>query len=178
MTDFATERLLLRPFTVDDADFVWDMYSRWEVQRYLGREPRVLADRAEAVAVTERLAAPNPEPHGRWAITDRSTGRPLGMVLLKVLPASGTGAPSGDTEVGWHLHPDVWGRGYATEAAGRLLVHAFDAGISEVLAVTYPANTASQRVARRLGMTHRGTTDAYYDVTCELFGVERAQAPG
>ncbi|NEB07143.1 GNAT family N-acetyltransferase, partial [Streptomyces sp. SID13726] len=38
-------------------------------------------------------------------------------------------------------------------------------------AVTHPDNAASQAVCRRIGMTHRGTTDAYYGTTCELFDV-------
>ena len=48
MIELTTERLLLRPFTDADVDFVLDVYSRAEVQRYIGRTPRVMADRAEA----------------------------------------------------------------------------------------------------------------------------------
>lgn len=92
------------------------------------------------------------------------------MLLLKSIPASGTdGAPSGDTEIGWHLHPDAWGHGYASEAAARVLRFAFEAGLEKVVAVTNPANTASQSVCRRIGMRHKGQTDAYYDTICELF---------
>ncbi|MGN6197380.1 GNAT family N-acetyltransferase [Humibacter sp.] len=45
-----TERLVLRPWRLDDhdIDFAYDLYSRWDVQRYIGRTPRVIADRAEA----------------------------------------------------------------------------------------------------------------------------------
>jgi RimJ/RimL family protein N-acetyltransferase len=50
-----TERLILRPWEPKDADFVLDLYSRWEVQRFIGNPPRVMADRAEA---EERIRVP------------------------------------------------------------------------------------------------------------------------
>jgi RimJ/RimL family protein N-acetyltransferase len=77
--------------------------------------------------------------------------------------------PSGDTEIGWHFHPNYWGHGYATEAAAAVLAHALDSGLDKVVAVTAPANTASQRVCLRIGMTHRGQTDRYYNALCELY---------
>ena len=61
-----------------------------------------------------------------------------------------------------------------------MLAHAFGAGLETVYAVTHPGNVASQRLCRRLGMTHLGRTDRYYRMTCELFRVsgERAGASG
>ncbi|UTT71610.1 GNAT family N-acetyltransferase [Arthrobacter sp. DNA4] len=38
------------------------------------------------------------------------------------------------------------------------------------MAVTHPANAASQRVSRRIGLAHRGQTGKYYNALCELFG--------
>jgi RimJ/RimL family protein N-acetyltransferase len=95
----------------------------------------------------------------------------VGTLLLKSIPASGTALQqaSGDTEIGWHFHPDYWGKGYATEAASAVLAHGFSEGLDLVVAVTAPENLASQKVCTRLGMKHRGTTDRYYDATCELF---------
>lgn len=184
MTVLHTPRLLLRPWTTsdDDVDFLFDMYSRWEVQQYIGREPRVMADRAKAV---ERAARWQTVPSGVdgmpgvLAITDARSGDRYGSVLLKALPASGDAdplPPSGETEVGWHLHPDAWGSGYASEAAQRVLQEAWRAGLPRVLAVTHPGNTASQAVARRIGMRDRGLTDRFYNVTCALFEIERPAA--
>jgi RimJ/RimL family protein N-acetyltransferase len=176
-----TQRLTLRPFRLDDADFLFDMYSRWEVQRFIGREPKVMTDRTEAIERAQRLASLDHPVHGVWAITETETGRQHGALLLKELPASGYTEPlqpSGNIEIGWHLHPDAWGRGYATEAATRVLQHAFDNGVSRVLAVTYPQNAASQRVALRIGMRDLGITEDYYNATCALFGIDRpAESP-
>lgn len=180
MEDLHTARLLLRRWTTDDADvdFLFDLYSRWEVQRFIGRWPRVSTERAEAVQRAARYAGLDEPVHGIWAVSDLVTGRLHGTLLLKELPESGPVeplAPSGETEIGWHLHPDAWGHGYATEAAGRVLEHAFAHGLVRVLAVTHPDNTASQRVAGRIGMRAQGVTGRYYNTTCALF---RADRPG
>jgi RimJ/RimL family protein N-acetyltransferase len=71
------------------------------------------------------------------------------------------------------LHPDAWGQGYAHEAASLGLGCAFTAGLTKVLAVTHPDNTASQALCRRLGMRHEGRTDPYHNMTCELFSADR-----
>ena len=168
-----TGRLLLRPWGEDDLATVFDIYSRWEVARYLGRTPAVMTESSQALASLARWAAIPGPVHGVWAIIPRGTSTPVGSALLKLLPLSEGGAISADTEIGWHLHPDAWGNGYATEAAGRLLDHAWASGLTEVFAVTYPENAASQAVCRRLGMTYLGPTDRYYDLTCELFRVTR-----
>jgi RimJ/RimL family protein N-acetyltransferase len=187
MLTLTTTRLTLRPWTHDDAEAILDIYSRWDVMRFIGTTPQVLTTLEEAAARVERWDAVDDGTHGVWAVVPREAPAdasppdahpahdvPVGTILLKPIPASGTGdplQPSGDTEIGWHFHPHAWGRGYATEAAAAVLVHAFARGLDRVVAVTHADNAASQAVCRRIGMTYRGTTDAYYDTTCELFDV-------
>ena len=172
MQSLTSDRLRLREWTLGDVDFVLDMYSRWEVQRYIGRQPRVMRDRGEAVATVTRWRSVKEPGHGIWAVEHRETGSVLGTMLLKSIPASnaeGPMRPSGDTEIGWHFHPDAWGNGYAREAAAEVLRHAFAAGLQTVVAVTHSENTASQTVCERIGMVHLGQTDRYYTTRCELF---------
>jgi RimJ/RimL family protein N-acetyltransferase len=88
----------------------------------------------------------------------------MGTVILVRLPDG-----DGELEVGWHLHPDAWGHGYATEAARAVLTRAFRRGVGEVFAVVRPDNAASLSVCRRLGMAGLGRTDRYYDSELELF---------
>ena len=58
-------------------------------------------------------------------------------------------------EIGWLLHPDVHGRGYATEAARELLRLAFgELGLHRIIAEADSANGPSVAVMRRLGMRH------------------------
>jgi RimJ/RimL family protein N-acetyltransferase len=172
VVDLTSERLILRRWEADDADFVFDMYSRWEVQRFIGRVPKIMEDRSEAVALIERLRSLDHPVQGYWAVAEKATGRLVGTVLLKPIPASGDSVPlqpSGDIEIGWHFHPDFWGNGYATEAASVVLEHAFRSGLEMVVAVTSPENLASQNVCLRIGLVERGLTDRYYNTRCALF---------
>ncbi|MER7456702.1 GNAT family N-acetyltransferase [Micromonospora sp. NPDC126480] len=171
MRTVASARLLLRPWRADDADFLLDLESRWEVVRFLGARPRTMNNREDALASIARRCAIDDPIHGIWAITTAADGRLVGNLLLKPIPLSAgepTGGPA-EVEIGWHLHPDAWGHGYATEAAAAVLDDAFSRGLPRVIAVTSPDNHASQAVCRRLGMTHLGRTTRYYDTTNELF---------
>jgi RimJ/RimL family protein N-acetyltransferase len=67
-----------------------------------------------------------------------------------LIPDHGIGP---DVEIGWRLVRKAWGRGIATEAARRLLTHAFAmVELPRVVADIASANRASQRVAEKIGM--------------------------
>ncbi|HEY4627466.1 MAG TPA: GNAT family N-acetyltransferase, partial [Blastococcus sp.] len=105
---------------------------------------------------------------GCWAID--VPGRAIaGTVLFKPLPNG-----VGEVEVGWHLHPDSWGHGYATEAARAVIERGFGLGLPEVYAVVRPGNEASMAVCCRLGMAPLGRLRRWYDVDLEAF---RLMAP-
>ena len=166
--ELRTARLRLRPWTTcrDDLARLVDLYGRAEVTRWLGGTPSVTP--VELVARWRTVA----EADGRfgvWALELADTGTVAGTVLLKPLPDG-----VGEVEVGWHLHPDSWGRGYATEAARAVITRAFEAGLPEVYAVVRPGNTASVAVCTRLGMTPLGRMRRWYDVELDAF---RLMAP-
>lgn len=170
-THVSTERLVLREWTrsPEDRAFLFDMYRRPEVRRFLG-DGRVMAEAAEVDGLLDRWTALADGVRGIRAVT-AADGERLGSVLLKHIPWS-AGVADGrdpDVEIGWHFHPEAWGSGYATEAASAVLALAHDAGIARVVAVTNPENAASGAVARRIGMTGVGETDDYYDTTCALY---------
>src|SRR5512145_3011102 len=109
MSLWETDRLIIRDWTEEPADLerIFDMLSRWEVARWLGAQPRVLTDPAEAGEVVRRRRARGSADgcHGIWAVEVRETGLAVGTVLVVPLPGLG-GAPTDDIEIGWHLHPD------------------------------------------------------------------------
>ena len=168
-----TERLILRPFAAEDADFLFDMFRRPEVARWSsGGTP--MTHRDEAVARIGRHPArigDRPEA-GIFLATSRESGARLGMAMLVPIPASaGTGRD--DMEIGWHFHPDAWGHGFATEAAEALVDRAFTADIPELYAVTDPLNAPSQAVCLRLGMTDLGLRTDWYDKELRAFRLDR-----
>lgn len=115
-----------------------------EVTRFVRR-----LERAEAA---ERLRLAEAEwferSHGMFAVLDRSGGGFLGRAGLKYWPQFD------ETEVGWVLRRDAWGHGYATEAARACLDWGFAAlDVPYLTAMIHPENEASNRVARRLGMS-------------------------
>jgi len=173
VTGYGTERLIMREWTDDppEIDRVFDIYSRWEVARWLGATPKAMADRAEAAELVRRWRMRNNadgDPFGTWAIEVRDTGVVAGTVLFKRLPNSDGSAPT-DVEVGWHLHPDSWGHGYGTEAARGIVQRGFAAGLPEVYAVVYPGNERSVALTRRLGMQPLGITDRWYGIKLEAY---------
>lgn len=119
MRTVVSNRLRLRPWQDEDADFLLDLESRWEVVRFVGPQPTIMNDRERALASIARRRAIDDPVHGIWAVTTAADGRLVGNLLLKPIALS-AGEPAGgpaEVEIGWQLHPESWGHGYATEAA-------------------------------------------------------------
>lgn len=164
-----TERLILRPWTHEDALRLFDIFRRPEVARWSGNgQPmRVVAESHARIDRQSERAGPHLAT-GVFAAGRKDNGVVAGMCMLVPIPAS-AGVDRSDMEVGWHLHPDSWGHGFATEAALALLDRGFTAGLSEIYAVTDPDNVRSQAVCRRLGMTDLGMQTDWYDVELRAF---------
>lgn len=165
---FETERLIVREFSLDDLDEAFQIYSRPEVAVTLRREPAKSLD--ELRPVLERIVATyRNQPLGSWALVERESGRMIGTGILKALP------DDEKIEVGWHLHPDFWGRGLASEFGRSALRYGFqDQDLSAIYAIVLPDNEPSIRVARRIGLRELGMTDRYHDLELAFFGLDRA----
>ncbi|ROT32759.1 GNAT family N-acetyltransferase [Micromonospora sp. HM5-17] len=166
-TIYATDRLVVRDWTQEPADLdrVFDMYSRPEVVRFLNVPLFPLRDRAGAAETVRRWQARNAifgAGYGIWAVQRRDNDLVVGTTMLKPLPGTDEAKLTDDIEVGWHLHPDSWGQGYATEAARGAIERGFALGVDEIYAVVSPGNEASMRVARRIGMTAIGRRTSWY----------------
>lgn len=192
MEHFTTARLIARDWTAADLDAAFAIYGRDEVARWLGPQPRrlvpTLADMREILdrRITHGLDHPD---YGLWALELRATGQVAGAVLLAPLPGDGAAV-----EIGWHLNPDYWGAGFATEAGRGAIALAFGVDkvghdqvwpeladraarpvLASVEAVVDPDNVRSLNVCRRLGMRHLGQTSQYYGLTLEHFELTRAE---
>ena len=148
-----TERLVLRLMTEADIDDIHSYQSREDVCRYLLFDPRSRDEVAEKVA--KHASATTLEKDGDY------------LQLALELPAT-PGAPArviGDSyftisslensrgEIGWTLHPDFAGHGYAAEAARAVLDIAFRTiRLHRVYAELDPRNDASIDLCERLGM--------------------------
>ena len=86
----------------------------------------------------------------------------MGTVSCGRLPGSD------EVEIGWYLHPDSEGHGYATEAARALLSRTLAGAVDRVWAIMWPHNEPSARVAGSIGMNDLGVvTDPWYGTDVE-----------
>ena len=149
LPDATTERLELRRFTRDDLDALAVVFAKPEVWEF--PYGRAFSRDETATFLENQIRHWDTCGFGCWLVIERATDRVIGyaglsvpMFLPAILPA---------VEVGWRFDPDVWGNGYATEAARCALDQAFTTlGLAEVCSVVQAENAASVSVAERLGM--------------------------
>jgi ribosomal-protein-alanine N-acetyltransferase len=154
-----TARLVLRPFADFDRPAFFALNAHPLVIESLGSSP----SRTESDGMIERYSAEMAqEGWGLWAVGEAEEGGAafVGTVGLHRVRRELPFAPA--VEIGWRLHPDFWGLGYATEAAGAALWFGFEeAGLTEIVSLTATVNTKSQAVMVRIGM--RRDVDGDFD---------------
>jgi RimJ/RimL family protein N-acetyltransferase len=133
--------------TGDDLDDIAALLGDPEVMRYYRRP----YDRDEALAwIWWNLGLYRQEGFGLWLVTLRETGEFVGDCGLTPQEIEGTT----DIEVGYHVRPELQGRGYATEAAAACRDLARDElGVHRLISIIHPDNTPSQRVAEKIGLS-------------------------
>ena len=147
MTILQTPRLLLREFTLEDADALALVVSDPETMRYYPAP----YDRAGVEQWIERNRQRyRDDGVGLWAMELTQTGEMIGdcgIILQQV-----EGEPL--YEIGYHLRRDFWGQGLATEAAIACRDWAFaHLKTDRLISLIRPENLPSRRVAERNGMT-------------------------
>ena len=151
-------RLLFRRPTMDDRAWWMEYMSNAEAIRFM---PFTLGSHDDCTYFIQRsLDRAARDGSGLNVIIDRTMDRPMGMVGLLVQEVDGVT----ELEIGYHLLPSAWGRGYATEAAIACKEFAREHELApSVISLIDPGNSNSQAVAKRNGMTlekrtvHRGT---------------------
>jgi RimJ/RimL family protein N-acetyltransferase len=144
-----TQRLLLRPAALDDLDATWAMRQLDSVSRWLTRAPQSLEE--------YRTQFEDPESLAKSLVIELG-GEVIGDLMVAVgdawAQAEVTDQAKGvQADLGWVLHPDHGGRGFATEAVREVLRICFeDLGLRRVTAGCFAANEASRRLMERLGM--------------------------
>ena len=166
MHSVETRRLLLRQFTPADLADLYAILSDPEVVRYVGTgEPASLAEAEAALLSFGR----HWERHGfgRWAATEKDTGRLVGYGGLRMLI---------DTpEVVYHLAKAHWGRGLATEMARASLQYGFgERGFERIVAIAMIENRASIHVMEKIGMAYEGYAN-YFSIDVVQYSISREE---
>lgn len=169
--EFQTERLLLRPFTMDDFEAWYPLDQDPRVMQYIWKcKPKPMT-REDAIHRLEYIV----DYHNRFpgfgimATIERSTERLMGWTALKDLDQTEL------IEIGYRYFPEFWGKGYATEAAGQLVGHGFKTlDLPLISAVTHPDNKASKRVLQKLGLQFV-RKEVFYDTDVDYFELKQSE---
>lgn len=160
--ELRSARLLLRPVAASDADAMQSYRGREDVVRYLLHDP--LSPAATRARIAQALERWDEYP-AEWfslnfaveLLDPEAGGEAIGDLRVWNLLPDGSAPASEQPSIFWlgyAFHPDMQGRGYAREAAARLVGWLFDEhGASEVRAIAWAPNAASIGLLEKLGFT-------------------------
>jgi ribosomal-protein-alanine N-acetyltransferase len=147
---FETERLLLRLFTIQDAELIWQLNFDPEVTRFT-HDPVTDIDHAAEILETTILPQYALYNHGRWAVHTKNDLQFIGWCGLKFRPALN------EIDLGYRFMKAFWGRGYATEAAYASIQYGFEKlHLQRIVGRAEPANIGSVKVLENCGMKYIG----------------------
>ncbi|MGE8350550.1 MAG: GNAT family N-acetyltransferase [Pseudomonas protegens] len=167
---FETPDLILRPRTLEHFEACLCMDLDPEVTRFT---PGIWdGGQWHRDFLQSRMTQDFGERCGYWAIFAKEAPNDL-LGWVSFIPFDAVGP---ELEMGWRLVRRAWGRGVASEAAGRIVEHAFaDPGVERIVADAHIDNGASLAVARKLGFrfTHDGEFEGlpsrFFEMTREDF---------
>jgi ribosomal-protein-alanine N-acetyltransferase len=151
-----TERLLLRRFSEDDAQEVFELAKDPDVGPRAGWNPHENIE--ETLTVLRNIIMPS----DAFAITLKDSGKVIGDIAIE----EDRYRPDADSgELGYWLGKEYWGKGYMTEAARAVIDYAFgEKGLSMLGICTSPVNSRSQRVIEKCGFVYEGTIRRTYKI--------------
>jgi RimJ/RimL family protein N-acetyltransferase len=167
LPELDTARLRLRQFRESDLDAYARITGDPETMRYIARgEPFDLDQAWRSLGYV--LAHWRIRGFGLWAAEEKASGALVGRIGL--LHREGWR----DVELAWLVARDRWGQGLATEGGRAALEHALAAlGARRVISVIAPHNTASLRVAEKLGLRHAETRQVEGRIA-SIYEIERS----
>lgn len=164
MPNIETARLSLRMLGTPDLEDFYRLLSNPLVVRYVGSGLPLTRDETETT-LASILSHWERHGFGRLAVIDKATGEFIGFAGLRMLI---------DTpEVVYHIRPEFWGRGLATEMGHAILRYGFEAhAFARIVAIAKPENSASIRVMQKIGMQYEKHT-AYYGIDVVQYAISR-----
>lgn len=148
-----TERLLLRPLELSDADEMFAMDNQTEVHKYLWQSPTQSVE--ETIKIIEMVQKQYQENGiGRFATILKETNEFIGWTGIKFVNDHVENGNTNFYDYGYRLNPKFWGKGYATEASIAWLDYGFNQmNIEKMNAYTHHKNGASNHILGKVGMT-------------------------
>jgi len=144
---YHTDRLILRPVSLDDAPFIYDLMNMPKWKQFIGDRNIQTIDDAKQYIEDKMLGQMRDIGYGNYVVIRKEDDMKLGTCGLYNRP------DVEGTDIGFAFLPNSEGKGYATEAAQRIQQAAIeDFNISTINGYTTKDNIASRRVLEKLGM--------------------------
>lgn len=142
-----TSRLRLREFIPQDADALAAVLGDPVAMQYY---PAPFDRKGIEEWIAKNIARNQRDGHGLWAMVLKDSGELIGDCGCTLQEVEG----KDHVEIGYHVRRDLWGNGYATEAAQACMQYAFtQLAVDRVISLIRPENMQSIRVAEKNGMT-------------------------
>jgi [ribosomal protein S5]-alanine N-acetyltransferase len=147
-----TERLILRPLKLSDAQELFELNKNPNVHKYLWQKPEEIID--ESIKVIEYVQRQYAENNiGRYATILKETGEFIGWTGLKFVNDHIENGNTNFYDYGYRLNEKFWNKGYATEASKAWLDYGFNTmKIDKINAYTHAENGASNHILQKVGM--------------------------
>lgn len=151
-----TDRLIVRPFTFDDCDFIINLLNQESFIRYIADKNVRNTDDAKQYLLAGPMASYDKFGFGLSMVMLKSTDTPIGMCGL--LKRDELNHP----DLGYAFLPKYCGAGYALESAKAVLAAGVEKyNLSTVLAVTLPDNARSNHLLQQAGFNQNSTIPLY-----------------
>lgn len=148
---FETERLFIREYNKDDVDAVFDYAGNADNTIFMEWGPDSYEDVKNFVDLRLKQQITEPRTSYDFAICLKETGKLIGGMGLYL------DSKRMQAELGYILHRNFWGKGYATEAAKDYLKFGFmNLNLHRIYAKCDFKNLASENVMKRIGMRKEG----------------------
>jgi RimJ/RimL family protein N-acetyltransferase len=173
MIVFETERLFLRPLSIEDAQFILALLNEPSFLRYIGDKNVRDLNGAQQYILNGPIASYKQNGFGLYLVELRESRTPIGMCgLLKREELA-------DVDIGFAFLPDFWNQGFASEAAAAVLEYAQQTlKLKRIVAITNPDNDASIKLLQRMGFTFEGVINLSQDRDqVKLFARDSDQHP-
>jgi RimJ/RimL family protein N-acetyltransferase len=150
---FNTERIGFRQWLDRDIEPFVAMCQDERVMEFF---PSILQPEETLASIERQKTHIVEHGFGFFAVDELSTSRFMGFIGIVHPRFESYFTPC--VEIGWRLHSDFWGKGYATEGAKKCLEYGFETlKIPEIYSFTTLSNKRSERVMQKIGMTQIGT---------------------
>ena len=162
-----TERLILRPWKLTDAEYLFQYASHPAVGPIAGWSPHASIENSREI-IENILSVPE-----TYAVVLKELSHPVGSIGLMIGSTSNIGIPDTEGEIGYWIGVPFWGQGFIPEASCKIMQHGFeDLGLQRLWCGYFDGNNKSKRAQEKCGFTYHHTTN---NVPCAIEGLLRTE---